>query len=320
MSKINIDKFIESWMELMHETGLNDTAFRQMKETLQKQGLTFKDGKIVKGKNKAEILSDKDYICLKNLGNGKFTKDVVYHSTQDGCLVDNNGTHHLITLWTEYFKEVNPSDGHKFNIGDWVVYDGWITMITGVYEDGYTNRNHGFIKKECEKEMRLLGVDDVIYIDEKYDNDDYNARWLMIVKSVDKDGHLLTIFSNEIIGNKVYYGKDGEYWGYLNDLGEKSSIRIAYPNEVDILFNKIKSNNLLWDGEYYVKSQITSDAGTTKKVNWYDSDYDYAWKAIQFLDACQRESSSKREYKTAYDYKTIEDWVRGLIRRVKIEK
>lgn len=317
MSKIDIDKFIESWMELMHETGEQE-AFRQMKESLQKQGLTFEDGKVVDNflKKEINILSGHDYICLKDLGNGKFTKDAIYHSPQDDWLIDNNDRQQPITLWARYFREAKPTDVHKFNVGDWVVYDGWITRITGVYEDGYTNSNQGFIKKEYENEMRLLGSEDVIYIEERYDDDDYKAKWLIHVKNVAEDSHLETHFNYEITNGTVYCGENSNYWGYLNDLGKNAIIRLATDGERDSLYNLIDTHDLIWDGEYYIK-RCKQQKKEKKTVNWVGSDYDYAWKAVHLLERCIRESTRKKDHEQAYDYKTIEDWIKGLMYRIK---
>lgn len=44
----------------------------------------------------------------------------------------------------------------KFKEGDVVLYDGWVTKIIRVYEDGYVNSANGFIPKERESSMSLL--------------------------------------------------------------------------------------------------------------------------------------------------------------------
>lgn len=49
----------------------------------------------------------------------------------------------------------------EFKVGDWVVYDGWVTQILQVCQDGYINIHHGFIPKEREKIMRLLTIVDM---------------------------------------------------------------------------------------------------------------------------------------------------------------
>lgn len=45
-----------------------------------------------------------------------------------------------------------------FKSGDWVVYDGWVTQIVGLANDGYINSAHGFIPKSREDCMRLWDI------------------------------------------------------------------------------------------------------------------------------------------------------------------
>lgn len=166
-----------------------------------------------------------------------------------------------VIAWLEKLDEQKPDAKAepKFKVGDWVVYDGWVTQILQVCQDGYVNIHHGFIPKEREEIMHLWTIQDA-----KEGDVLANKYGSVLIYAGFEDDERVTVDNYCYITANHYEfciedHKTGS-WYYIEDLNP------ATKEQRDLLFQKMKEAGYEWDSEKKELKKIE------QKLTWSEED------------------------------------------------
>ena len=182
-----------------------------------------------------DIRDDEDRIKLK-----KLQKAYAWLEKQGEGKSINDTDENIV----EAVKETSILDmvESKFKVGDWIAsnYRKWITQITSIHKDGYTNSNNGFILFKDEKHYHLWTIQDA------EDGD--------VLACGDKVTDCPFIFHNltEELNPRSYCGVNTLRHFQVNDENggfwcDSYEVRPATKEQRDLLFQKMKDAGYEWD-------------------------------------------------------------------------
>ena len=213
------------------------------------------------------------------------------------------------------YGESNSSDKEepKFKVGDWVVDGNFVTQITGIEDDGYTNSDQGFISFETAKNFHLWTVKDA--------KDGDVLSW--------DDSKCIALFKNIYDKDSFNsYGLVGHCTGIFEPRQSYHDIEGAHPatkEQRDLLFQKMKEAGYEWDAEKKELNKIhVIDEGKdemdycfTKMMNgekvsstWSEKDEGKLEEAICMIEA------NGNWVRSEDAVKDISNWLKSLKDRV----
>lgn len=198
-------------------------------------------------------------------------------------------------LYIEKQGEQKPSDKAKpkFKVGDWVVDGNFVTQITGIEDDGYTNSDQGFISFETAKKFHLWTIQDARDGDVLF-MDNGSANCIFIYKS-----------SNNGIINKYAscnnFGFEGEHYLVLND----GYVIPATKEQRDTLIKAMAEAGYTFDFEKKELKKIE------RKSTWIEEDKKLTDVNHEYFSELLENNNSKNINDYAYQvaYCMSHDWI-----------